>query len=115
MRAESIGKSLITFIVVDVALQALRIQDPDNTPDDEIEKQSRENYRQAENIVRGSKKEGFIVHQDVVYRIPANGSKTLKITGAQAKEIKRRIKEVEHRLFKGEVVHLVSRKETQEA
>jgi len=87
-------KSRHTALVLGQVIKSVVL--PDDS-EEVIESKAREQFRAFEAEIKaqqrsGTKEDGFILFQDNVYQVYAGNGTVKKITGATAKDVKRRIK-----------------------
>ena len=103
MRPEYLLKCEVTsfFVAGDTGAFAI-----DNMEADDIERRAKQNYNLSLEEVKksqakdGNKGEmGYILHGDLVYKVNPNNNTVIKITGAEAKPIKKRLNEIANHLL----------------
>jgi hypothetical protein len=97
MRIENIQKSKLIRSMYKDNIVNYDIADTDILEDEEILKEAKKRYIFALNNLKQIQKNnnegipGYIIFQDIIYRVESVNKDVRKITGNEAKEIKRRI------------------------
>lgn len=96
MRAEQLHTSETTLYKIAGQTVKLSILDLHEKDENEVDSEAKRNFRTSLEEIRAAqntvKEDGYIFHQGVIYRVHHGTGGYFKLTGAQAKSLKREFK-----------------------
>lgn len=96
MRAEMLGRSKVVVYQFGDTIAKIDIDIED---DEQVDRLTKQAFREAQTQVRalrsasGDKMDGHILHQDIIYRVDAMNDQVYKITGNEARSLKKYLKQ----------------------
>lgn len=96
MRPAEVAKvEPVAYIVGGYACKREHISDDPEVAEFEVKKQFHEAKKDIRTRQEGSAHDGYILYLDHVYKLPISNNEVIKITGTEAKQIKRRLRAID--------------------